>query len=161
MRGIVSLAIALALPYTLGDEPFPARSEMIFFTFCVIFVTLVLQGLTLGPLIEWLGVTETSRSKRRETGLRIRALEAAIVRLRRAEAQTGFCKSTSGGLTCCAEEPSKTNPTRPGRVGSTADSAKKLSPRSSRRSPSYDTPVKFPTKSTTRSNTISISLRCV
>jgi CPA1 family monovalent cation:H+ antiporter len=60
---------------------------MIFFTFCVIFVTLVLQGLTLGPLIEWLGVTETSRSKRRETGLRIRALEAAIVRLRRAEAQ--------------------------------------------------------------------------
>jgi CPA1 family monovalent cation:H+ antiporter len=87
MRGIVSLAIALALPYTLGDEPFPARSEMIFFTFCVIFVTLVLQGLTLGPLIERLGVTETSRSKRRETGLRIRALEAAIARLRYAEAQ--------------------------------------------------------------------------
>jgi monovalent cation/hydrogen antiporter len=82
MRGIVSLAIALALPYTLGDNPFPARGVTIFFTFCVIFVTLVFQGLTLGPLIEWLGVTETSRSAKRETGLRIRALEAAIVRLR-------------------------------------------------------------------------------
>lgn len=81
MRGIVSLAIALALPYTLGDQPFPQRSVTIFFTFCVIFVTLVLQGLTLGPLIEWLGVTETSRSRRREASLRIRALEAGIARL--------------------------------------------------------------------------------
>ena len=81
MRGIVSLAIALSLPYTLGDEPFAARSVMIFFTFCVVFVTLVLQGLTLGPLIERLGVTETSRGHRRETGLRIRALEAGVARL--------------------------------------------------------------------------------
>ncbi len=87
MRGIVSLAIALALPYTLGDEPFAERSVMIFFTVCVVFVTLVLQGLTLGPLIEWLGVTETSRSHRRETGLRIRALEAGIVRLQDGRAQ--------------------------------------------------------------------------
>jgi monovalent cation/hydrogen antiporter len=82
MRGIISLAIALALPYTLGDQPFPQRGVTIFFTFCVIFVTLVLQGLTLGPLIEWLGVTETSHNQRRETGLRIRALEAGISRLR-------------------------------------------------------------------------------
>ncbi|MBV8344948.1 MAG: Na+/H+ antiporter [Candidatus Eremiobacteraeota bacterium] len=81
MRGIVSLAVALSLPYTLGDQPFAARSVMIFLTFCVVFFTLVVQGLTLGPLIEWLGVTETSRSHRRETGLRIRALEAGIVRL--------------------------------------------------------------------------------
>jgi Na+/H+ antiporter len=87
MRGIVSLAIALALPYTLGNQPFPQRSVMIFFTFCVIFVTLVLQGLTLGPLIERLGVTETSRSQRRETSLRIRALEAGIERLRQHEAR--------------------------------------------------------------------------
>jgi monovalent cation/hydrogen antiporter len=85
MRGIISLALALALPYTLGDQPFPGRSVTIFFTLCVIFATLVLQGLTLGPLIEWLGVTETSRSHRRETGLRIRALEAGIARLREEE----------------------------------------------------------------------------
>jgi monovalent cation/hydrogen antiporter len=87
MRGIISLAIALALPYTLGDQPFPQRSVTIFFTFCVIFVTLVLQGLTLGPLIEWLGVTESSRSRRREATLRIRALEAGIARLEDLEAR--------------------------------------------------------------------------
>jgi monovalent cation/hydrogen antiporter len=87
MRGIISLAIALALPYTLGDQPFPQRSVTIFFTFCVIFVTLVFQGLTLGPLIEWLGVTETSRSRRREATLRVRALEAGIARLREVEAR--------------------------------------------------------------------------
>jgi CPA1 family monovalent cation:H+ antiporter len=87
MRGIVSLAIALALPYTLGAAPFPARNVTIFFTFCVIFVTLVLQGLTLGPLIEWLGVTESSRGSRREAGLRIRALEAGIERLEEEESR--------------------------------------------------------------------------
>jgi monovalent cation/hydrogen antiporter len=87
MRGIVSLAIALALPYTLGAAPFPQRNLTIFFTFCVIFVTLVLQGLTLGPLVEWLGVTESSRVQKREAGLRIRALEAGIERLRQEEAR--------------------------------------------------------------------------
>jgi CPA1 family monovalent cation:H+ antiporter len=86
MRGIISLAIALALPYTLGDAAFPQRSELIFLTFCVVFVTLVFQGLTLGPLIEWLGVTETSRSSKREANLRIRALEAGVAKLREEEA---------------------------------------------------------------------------
>jgi monovalent cation/hydrogen antiporter len=87
MRGIISLAIALALPYTLGDQAFPQRSVTIFFTFCVIFVTLILQGVTLRPLIELLGVTETSRSRQRETRLRIRALEAGIARLQEGEAR--------------------------------------------------------------------------
>ena len=87
MRGIISLAIALALPYTLGDQPFPQRSVTIFLTFCVIFATLVFQGLTLRPLIDWLGVAETSRSRRREAGLRVRALEAGIARLQDEEAR--------------------------------------------------------------------------
>ncbi|MBV8067631.1 MAG: Na+/H+ antiporter [Candidatus Eremiobacteraeota bacterium] len=85
MRGIISLAIALALPYTLGDQAFPGRDLIIFFTFCVVFVTLVFQGLTLGPLIEWLGVTETSQGSKRESNLRIRALEAGVARLREEE----------------------------------------------------------------------------
>lgn len=82
MRGIVSLAAALALPYTLGDQPFPQRGPIVFFTVCVVFVTLVLQGLSLGPVIERLGVAEASRNQRRETRLRIRALEAGMARLR-------------------------------------------------------------------------------
>jgi Na+/H+ antiporter len=85
MRGIISLAVALGLPYTLGNDPFPERTVTIFFTFCVIFVTLVFQGLTLGPLIEKLGVTETSHRSRRETTVRIRALEAGIARLNEEE----------------------------------------------------------------------------
>ena len=55
MRGIVSLAAALALPLHIASgEPFPHRDLLIFFTFVVIAVTLVLQGLTLTSLIRWL-----------------------------------------------------------------------------------------------------------
>jgi len=52
MRGIVSLAAALALPLTTAaGAPFPFRAEIILITFSVILATLVLQGLSLGPLI--------------------------------------------------------------------------------------------------------------
>jgi CPA1 family monovalent cation:H+ antiporter len=52
MRGIVSLAAALALPRTLADgAPFPFRTELILITMCVIVATLVVQGLTLAPII--------------------------------------------------------------------------------------------------------------
>ena len=52
MRGIVSLASALALPRVLADgSPFPFRAEIIIITMCVIVVTLVLQGLSLAPII--------------------------------------------------------------------------------------------------------------
>ncbi len=53
MRGIVSLASALALPRVLASgDPFPYRSEIILITMCVIMITLVVQGLTLTPLIK-------------------------------------------------------------------------------------------------------------
>ena len=55
MRGIVSLAAALALPVNIeSGEPFPYRDLLIFLTFVLISATLVLQGLTLTPLIRWL-----------------------------------------------------------------------------------------------------------
>lgn len=53
MRGVVSLAAALALP-----EAFPARDIILFLAFCAIFVTLVIQGTTLGWVVRHLGVTE-------------------------------------------------------------------------------------------------------
>jgi CPA1 family monovalent cation:H+ antiporter len=57
MRGIVSLVAALALPVALADgTPFPHRDAIIFFTFVIIAVTLVLQGLTLPALIRRLRV---------------------------------------------------------------------------------------------------------
>jgi CPA1 family monovalent cation:H+ antiporter len=72
MRGIVSLAAALALPLTLpGGEPFPHRDLVIFVTFVVIVATLVGQGLSLTPLIRRLGVG--SNWSLHEEQLRVRA----------------------------------------------------------------------------------------
>lgn len=55
MRGVVSLATALALPRTLeSGAPFPFRTEVILITMAVIVMTLLVQGLTLAPLIRWM-----------------------------------------------------------------------------------------------------------
>jgi len=53
MRGVVSLAAALSIPVTLdGGTPFPHRNLILYITFVVILVTLVLQGLTLPLLLK-------------------------------------------------------------------------------------------------------------
>lgn len=57
MRGVIALAAAISLPQTLGNgNPFSQRSLIIFLTFSVILVTLVLQGLTLPMVIRELGI---------------------------------------------------------------------------------------------------------
>lgn len=73
MRGIVSLATALALPLVLADgTPFPYRTEILIITMCVIVMTLVVQGLTLEPIIKAFrfapeqGQVEEERMARRE-----------------------------------------------------------------------------------------------
>jgi len=77
MRGAVSLAAALALP---GD--FPQRDLIVFLTFAVIFVTLVLQGLTLPPLIRWLDVRDDgTEEEREELKARLYATKAALARI--------------------------------------------------------------------------------
>ncbi len=69
MRGVVSLAAALALPVVLADgSPFPRRNLIVFFTFCVILVTLVLQGITLTPLIRLLGLASCREPELRRAG---------------------------------------------------------------------------------------------
>lgn len=82
MRGIVSLAAALALPLTTAaGAPFPFRAEIILITFSVIFATLVLQGLSLGPLIRALKLKEDGSLEREEMQAREHAATAALVRL--------------------------------------------------------------------------------
>ncbi|MGW1870077.1 Na+/H+ antiporter [Streptomyces mauvecolor] len=55
MRGVVSLAIAFSIPLTMEDgRPFPARNLVLFLTFTTVIGTLVVQGLTLPPLIRLL-----------------------------------------------------------------------------------------------------------
>ena len=78
MRGVVSLAAALALPLMAGSEAFPNRSLIIFLTFSVIFSTLVLQGLTLRPLIKWLGITQDGREHEIEQQARLQIASSVI-----------------------------------------------------------------------------------
>ena len=82
MRGVVSLAAALALP-ELTDEgkPFPGRHLILFFTFVIIIATLVLQGLSLPLIIRRLGVVGDGGAEREEREARLKANEAAMARL--------------------------------------------------------------------------------
>lgn len=82
MRGAVSLAAALAIPLrTHEGTPFPHRDLIIFLVFCVILVTLVLQGSTLSLLIRALGLEDDGIGRKEEGKARIKAAEAALARL--------------------------------------------------------------------------------
>lgn len=82
MRGVVSLAAALALPLTVNNtQPFPSRDLIIFLTFSVILATLVLQGLSLPFLVKWLKVVDDGGAEREENKARLKAAMAAQVRL--------------------------------------------------------------------------------
>lgn len=79
MRGVVSLAAALALPLTVnGSAPFPNRNLIIFITVCVIFSTLVLQGLTLRPLIHWMHIKPDEMERHAEEKARLQLASSII-----------------------------------------------------------------------------------
>jgi Na+/H+ antiporter len=85
MRGVIALAAAISLPEFLSDgTPFPQREVMIFLTFCVIFVTLVLQGLTLPSLIRKLGLAGMAGENPEEEKARRAMVEAALAYLEHA-----------------------------------------------------------------------------
>ena len=82
IRGGISLAAALAIPPTLGNgSPFPQRAQVIIFTFAVILVTLVAQGLTLPKLLRWLQFTTEPGSKAEEIKARSAMAAAAMTYL--------------------------------------------------------------------------------
>jgi monovalent cation/hydrogen antiporter len=82
LRGSVSLAAALAIPLTTKTgAPFAERDLIVFLTFCVIVATLVGQGLTLPVLIRVLGMEDDGLAERETSKARIKAAEAALVRL--------------------------------------------------------------------------------
>ena len=94
MRGVVSLAAALSLPYTLSNgQPFAQRNLILFLTFSIIFVTLVLQGLSLPPLIRWLGLTGNNEERHEELTARRIVLQHAIqfLKSRSEEADADEC----------------------------------------------------------------------
>ena len=84
VRGAVSLAAALALPYALpGGEGFPYRDLILFVSFGVIFITLVGLGLGLPLVVRWLGLAQAGRAEHlaeheSELAARREALAAAL-----------------------------------------------------------------------------------
>lgn len=93
MRGVIALAAAIALPQTLANgNPFPERNLIIFLAFSVIFVTLVLQGLTLPLLVRVLGLSETPGPNIEEEAARRAMVQAGLAYLEesRQKDETGF-----------------------------------------------------------------------
>jgi CPA1 family monovalent cation:H+ antiporter len=87
LRGGVSLAAALAVPLAVSSgAPFPNRQLILFLTFAVILATLVFQGLTLQPLIRWLGISSEGKD-REETLARLKSTRAANAALERLATQ--------------------------------------------------------------------------
>ena len=83
MRGVVSLAAALALPLVLpSGAPFPGRDMILFLTFSVILFTLLVQGITLPLLIKGMGI-ESNKNEEvlEEIDARKKLASAAIVHI--------------------------------------------------------------------------------
>jgi CPA1 family monovalent cation:H+ antiporter len=79
MRGIVTLAAALALPTGGADgAAFPHRDLVLFCAFAVVLGTLVLQGLTLRPLMSWLKLEDDGSVEREVRLARVEILRAAL-----------------------------------------------------------------------------------
>src|SRR5262245_13883453 len=85
IRGVVSLAAALAIPFTLADgSPFPHRDLVLFVTFGVIIVTLVGFGLVLPLVMRWLGLAGAGIAEReREVEAELEARQDVLDRARR------------------------------------------------------------------------------
>jgi CPA1 family monovalent cation:H+ antiporter len=82
MRGIVSLALVLALPETLADgTPFPLRDLLVLLVFAVIAVTLLGQGLSLPFVIGALGFVDDGSALRKEREALLRGTESALAHL--------------------------------------------------------------------------------
>ncbi|GGB11149.1 Na+/H+ antiporter [Puia dinghuensis] len=79
MRGVVSLASALAIPLTLpGGDAFPHRNLILFITFCVILSTLVVQGLTLPLIIRLLKIEVVENKKEQRLALRLELANTVV-----------------------------------------------------------------------------------
>jgi len=97
MRGVVALAAAFSLPVTLGDgRPFMQRDLILFLTFSTIFVTVVLQGLTLAPLIRSLRLEDHAPGCDEEIMARRTVLEEIIQHLQSEEVRAKTASDRHG-----------------------------------------------------------------
>lgn len=82
MRGVLSLATALAVPHlTASGAPFPGRAPILFYAFCVIVVTLIVQGLPLPQVMRWLRIPRDEPRLDEDRRVRLQTARAAAIRL--------------------------------------------------------------------------------
>jgi NhaP-type Na+/H+ or K+/H+ antiporter len=81
-RGVVPLAAALSIPLTAADgTPLPQRDLILVIVTAVIVISLIVQGLTLEPLVRLAGIARPDSAAHEETVARLRLAEAALARL--------------------------------------------------------------------------------
>jgi monovalent cation/hydrogen antiporter len=91
MRGIVSLAAALSIPLTLpSGEEFPSRNLLIFLTYVVILVTLLIPSTTLPALMRWLGIKDGGENRRDEAVARLALYTAALQEIEALKQSSSF-----------------------------------------------------------------------
>jgi CPA1 family monovalent cation:H+ antiporter len=94
MRGIVSLAAALALPETLGDgEPFVERPLIVFLVYAVTLFTLIIPTLTLPPLLKLLDLKDRESIEDDEVRARIAMARAAARHIEHLNEKSGLDKT--------------------------------------------------------------------
>ena len=81
-RGVVPLTAALSIPLTAADgAPLPQRDLILVIATAVIVISLIVQGLTLEPLVRLAGIARPGGTRHEETVARLRLAEAALARL--------------------------------------------------------------------------------
>ena len=105
MRGVVSLAAAFALPLQTDDgQPFPQRDLLLFLVFVVILVTLLMQGLTFGTLLNRLGLRHDRQAMLlAQANAQHAAVRAALAKLDQAVAERPEDAEVAGKLRLLAE----------------------------------------------------------
>lgn len=98
MRGVLSLAAAVSLPLSTPNGPLQQRSLIIFLAFCLIFSTLVLQGLTFPLLIRSLGLAGHAQLQIEEQEARRTLLREALVHLGRRRSKERYHSMMLGEL---------------------------------------------------------------
>jgi CPA1 family monovalent cation:H+ antiporter len=82
LRGGDTLVMALGIPLlTESGYPFPGRETIVALAFGVIIATLLIQGLTLRPLIRWIGLPRDAEIESEERSARVASAHAALERL--------------------------------------------------------------------------------
>jgi len=91
MRGVLSLAAAFSVPYSLAKgTSFGPRSMIVYLTFCLIVTSLVLQGLTMPSLIRLMAIDSTNDEEREERQARRRLVEDVLRYLNRRRVHERF-----------------------------------------------------------------------